>query len=144
MIDRSPLQVGERWVNPLPDEASSTKWEPEKKDPLRGYFFSYWPSAGTAPSAPPPSQLDGPCAPPGVPRTTGSTLRLSTYSFFYEYGRSIDRLFRSGNVGLTHSLMKHLVRSGNQKKKDPLTTGSPLRPGRRPTHDWIDVAPIHV
>ena len=23
-----------------------------------------------------------------------------------------DRLFRSGNVGLTHSLMKHLVRSG--------------------------------
>ena len=31
--------------------------------------------------------------------------RLSTYSFFYEYGRSIDRLVRSGNVGLTHSLM---------------------------------------
>ena len=28
-----------------------------------------------------------------------------------------DRLFLSGNVGLTHSLMKHLVRSGNQKKK---------------------------
>jgi len=25
--DRYTLQVGERWVNPLPDEASSTKWE---------------------------------------------------------------------------------------------------------------------
>ena len=26
----------------------------------------------------------------------------------------------------------------------PLPTGSPLRPARHPTHDWIDVAPIHV
>ena len=43
------LQVGERWVNPLPDEASRAKWEPEKKDPLRGSFFSYRPSAGAAP-----------------------------------------------------------------------------------------------
>ena len=33
------LPVGERWVNPLPDEASRAKWEPEKKDPLRGSFF---------------------------------------------------------------------------------------------------------
>ena len=42
---------GESWVNPLPDEASSTKWEfePEKKDPLRGSVFSYRPSAGAAP-----------------------------------------------------------------------------------------------
>ena len=60
--------------------------------------------------------------------------------------------------------MKHLEQSGNQKKKTrfaglffltglrpvlrlrraPLPTGSPLRPARRPTHDWIDVAPIHV
>ena len=30
------------------------KPKPEKKDPLRGSFFSYRPSAGTAPSAPPP------------------------------------------------------------------------------------------
>ena len=40
---------GERWVNPLPDEASRAKWEPEKKDPLHGSFFSYRPSAGAAP-----------------------------------------------------------------------------------------------
>ena len=39
----------ERWVNPLPDEASRMKREPEKKDPLRGSFFSYRPSAGAAP-----------------------------------------------------------------------------------------------
>ena len=43
------LPIGERWVNPLPDEASRAKWEPEKKDPLRGSFFSYRPSAGAAP-----------------------------------------------------------------------------------------------
>ena len=30
---------GERWVSPLPDEASRTKLKPEKKDPLRGSFF---------------------------------------------------------------------------------------------------------
>ena len=29
-------------------------------------------------------------------------------------------------------------------RRPPLPTGSPLRPARRPTHDWIDVAPIHV
>ena len=40
---------GERSLNPLPDEASRTKREPEKKDPLRGSFFSYRPSAGAAP-----------------------------------------------------------------------------------------------
>ena len=32
-------------VNPLPD-GTSTQWEPEKKDPLRGSFFSYRPLAG--------------------------------------------------------------------------------------------------
>ena len=91
MDDRYTLPVGERWVNPLPDEASSTKWEPEKKDPLRGSFFSYRPSAGTAPSA----------------QHAFGALRL---------------------------------------RRAPLPTGSPLRPARRPTHDWIDVAPrpIHV
>ena len=45
-MDDRPYRVGERWVNPLPDEASRAKWEPEKKDPLRGSFFSYRPSAG--------------------------------------------------------------------------------------------------
>ena len=90
-IDRYTLPVGERWVNPLPDEAPSTKWEAEQKDPLRGLFFltglqpvlrlrRSTPSARCAFGAP-PSQLDRPCAPPGVPLTTGSTLRLSTYSF---------------------------------------------------------------
>ena len=83
------LQVGERWVNPLPDEASSTKREPEKKDPLRGSFFSDRPSAGTAPSA----------------QHAFGALRL---------------------------------------RRPPLPTGSPLLTARRPTHDWIDVAPIHV
>ena len=41
---------GEKSVNPLRDEASPlAKWEkPEKKDPLRGSFFSYRPSAGAA------------------------------------------------------------------------------------------------
>ena len=49
------MTVGEKSVNPLRDEASlkrsgnETKWEPEKKDPLRGSFFSYRPSAGAAP-----------------------------------------------------------------------------------------------
>jgi len=47
------LPVGERWVNPLPDEASRAKWEPEKKDPLRGSFFSYRPLAGAAPRSGP-------------------------------------------------------------------------------------------
>ena len=88
-IDRSPLQVGERWVNPLPDEASSTKWEQEKKDPLRRSFFSYRPLASTAPSA----------------QHAFGALRL---------------------------------------RRPPLPTGSPLRPARCPTHDWIDVVPIHV
>ena len=50
MGDR-PDMFGERWVNPLPDEASSTKWAPEKKNPLRGSFFSYRPSAGAAPQS---------------------------------------------------------------------------------------------
>ena len=50
------LPVGERWVNPLPDEASSTKWEPEKKDPFRGSFFSYRPLAGAAPRSVPTQQ----------------------------------------------------------------------------------------
>ena len=96
---------GERWVNPLPDEASRTKWEPEKKDPLRGSFFSYRPSAGTAPSAQhafgalclrrPPSQLDRPCSPPDVPLTTGSTLLLSTYSFLWPDNMD-DRPYRVG------------------------------------------------
>ena len=33
------MTVGEKSVNPLPDGTSSTKREPEKKDPLRGSFF---------------------------------------------------------------------------------------------------------
>ena len=37
MVNR--LQVGERWVNPLPDEASRAKWEPEKKTRFAGLFF---------------------------------------------------------------------------------------------------------
>ena len=123
-----------------------------------------------APSARPPSQLDRPCAPPGVLLTTGSTLRLglSTYSFA-QLIWMIEPLFQSGNVGLTHFLMKHLDEVGTRKKRPtswvffflpafgrdcafgalrlrrpPLPTGSPLLTARRPTHDWIDVAPIHV
>ena len=65
------------------------KWEPEKKDPLHGSFFSYRPLAGTAPSAQhafgalrlqcPPCQLDRPCALLGIRLTTRSMLRLSPY-----------------------------------------------------------------
>ena len=34
------LLCGESWVNPVPDGTSSTKWEPEKKNPaLRVFFF---------------------------------------------------------------------------------------------------------
>ena len=51
-----PYRVGERFLNPLPDEASRTKWEPEKKDPLRGSFFSYRPLAGAAPRSVPTQQ----------------------------------------------------------------------------------------
>ena len=45
-----------KWENPLPDGTSSTKWEPEKKDLLRGSFFSYRPSAGAAPRSVPTQQ----------------------------------------------------------------------------------------
>ena len=41
-------------------------------------------------------------------------------AFFRQYRQriwTIDILFLSGNVGLTHFLMKHQERSGNQKKK---------------------------
>ena len=64
----------------------------------------------------PPSQLDRPCAPPGVPLTTGSTLRLSTYSF----GQPDNMGARPDRVGerfLNPLRMKHHLRSGNQKKK---------------------------
>ena len=54
--DRNTLQVGESCVNPLPDEASSTKWEPEKKAPLCGSFFSDRPLAGAAPQSVPASR----------------------------------------------------------------------------------------
>ena len=38
---------GESWVNPLRDEASPLlSGNQKKKDPLRGSFFSYRPSAG--------------------------------------------------------------------------------------------------
>ena len=50
------MTVGEKSVNPLPDGTSSTKREPEKKDPLRGSFFSYRPSAGAAPRSVPTQQ----------------------------------------------------------------------------------------
>ena len=54
---RSIYLWGERSLNPLPDEASRTKREPEKKDPLRGSFFSYRPSAGAAPRSVPTQQI---------------------------------------------------------------------------------------
>ena len=38
-------------------------------------------------------------------------------AYFSEPDNMDDRRDRSGNVGLTHFLMKHLERSGNQKKK---------------------------
>ena len=47
---------GESWVNPLPDGTSLTMREPEKKDLLRGSFFSYRPSAGAAPLSVPTQQ----------------------------------------------------------------------------------------
>ena len=50
------MTVGEKSVNPLPDGTSSTKREPEKKDPLRGSFFSYRPLAGAAPRSGPTQQ----------------------------------------------------------------------------------------
>ena len=50
------MTVGEKSVNPLPDGTSRTKREPEKKDPLRGSFFSYRPSAGAAPRSVPTQQ----------------------------------------------------------------------------------------
>ena len=71
------------------------------------------PSARCASGAP-PSQLDRPCSPPDVPLTTGSTLRLSTYSCGHDQHCTDNMVYSScrGNVGLTHFLMKHLVRSG--------------------------------
>ena len=38
--------AGKSVLYPLLDGTSSTKREPEKKDPLRGSFFSYRPLAG--------------------------------------------------------------------------------------------------
>ena len=41
MDDRAPLPVGERWVNPLPDEASRTKREKSQYVlALRGEYAS--------------------------------------------------------------------------------------------------------
>ena len=40
---------GEKSVNPLRDEASPLLSGNQKKDPLRGSFFSYRPLAGAAP-----------------------------------------------------------------------------------------------
>ena len=92
---------GERWVNPLRDEASLKRsGNQKKKTRFAGLFFltglrpvlrlrRSTPSARRAEGAP-PSQLDRPCAPPGVPCPTGSTLRLSTDSFDQtdrQYGR---------------------------------------------------------
>ena len=74
------------------------------------------PSARCAFGAP-PSQLDRPCSPPDVPLTTGSTLRLSTYSFDQtdrQYGRYTLQV---GERSLNPLRMKHHLRSGNQKKK---------------------------
>ena len=75
------------------------------------------PSARCAFGAP-PSQLDRPCAPPGVLLTTGSTLRLglSTYSFA-QLIWMIEPLFQSGKGFLTHFLMKHLDEVGTRKKR---------------------------
>ena len=78
-----------------------------------GFFF--------APSAP-PSQLDRRCAPPDVPLTTGSTLRLSMQgnglcmeSIYRRY------VFRWGKGGLTHSVMTHHhCHEVGTRKKDPL------------------------
>ena len=51
----------------------------KKKTHFVGFFFLC--AFGVLRLRRPPSQLDRPCASPDVPLTTGSTLRLSTYSF---------------------------------------------------------------
>ena len=109
------------------NSCSCTCHQPEKKDPLRGSFFSYRPSAGTAPSA---QHAFGALRLRRAPLPTGSPLRPARcpiHNWIDAYPRialgnrrriwTIDILFQSGNVGLTHFLMKHLERSGNQKKK---------------------------
>ena len=60
------LQVGERFLNPLRMKhhlrsgknliSGQTHTQPEKKDPLRGSFFSYRPLAGAAPRSVPTQQ----------------------------------------------------------------------------------------
>ena len=56
--------------------------------------------------------------------------RLSTYSF----DQTIWALYRtgSGNVGLTHSLMKHPVRSGNQPLPDEASRANRPSAGTAP------------
>ena len=69
------MTVGEKSVNPLPDGTSRTKREPEKKDPLRGSFFSYRPSAGAAPRSVPTQQTVYVVAP---------TSQLLTINLFFQ------------------------------------------------------------
>ena len=58
-------------------------------------------------------------------------------SFLTRYGRQD----RSGKGVLTHFLMKHFFLCAFGA---PLPTGLPLRPARCPTHDWMDIVPLHV
>ena len=90
MDDRLPLQVGERFLNPLRMKHHLRSGNQKKKTHFVGLFFltglqpvlHLWRSLPSARCAfGTPSQLDCPCALPGVPLTTGSMLHLSTYSF---------------------------------------------------------------
>ena len=86
-----------------------------KKRPASRVFF-FLPAFGRyCAFGAPPSQLDRPCAPPGVPRTTGSTLRLSTYRQLPRQFMQTDMDDRPDRVGerfLNPLRMKHHLRSG--------------------------------
>ena len=90
--------------------------EPEKKTHFVGLFFSLR------------LRRSAPCAPPDVPLTTGSTLCLSTFSF--TNATMDDRpppSSCSGNVGLTHFMMKQLQRSGKNYRNSTITTADNSR-----------------
>ena len=93
----------------------------KKKNPLRGSFFFYAPSAQHAFGT--PSQLDRLCAPPDIPLSTGPTCpgdapcAVEPHGMDMKDGRYDDRYYCVGKAGLTPFLMEHLVKSGNQKKK---------------------------
>ena len=58
--------------------------------------------------------------------------------------KQISRTESTKNKGWKNNLFFFFAPSARCAFGAPLPTGSPLHLARRPTHDWIDIAPIHI